>query len=353
MMPFRENDISQFPTVFGRKLLSEVSNFVCPKMLIVTMEDLWPVFRDDLPPDAEFHFVGSMERTSLEADTSKLRDFASVVGLGGGQAIDAAKYFAWRLNLPLFQFPTSLSVDAVFGHRAAVRENSIVRYVGWAVPETIYIDLDIIETAPRALNVAGVGDVLCFITGVMDWRYAESKGRCEARWPYDDSLARISLSKAEAVLSELEEIKALSPRGIALIVDALNWGGASYHGAGWNPRHIEGVEHYVFYALEAGTGKKFLHGQTVCLGLVLGAMMHGARIDELLDAVSSLGIDIRPSAMNLTWADVFGAMRNLKGFVTREGLAYGIANDFVVTYDFLNEARNRIEGAFSTWSFNK
>ncbi len=348
MMPLKETDVSQFPTVFGRNLLSEVSNFVCPKMLVVTMEDLWPIFRDTLPPDADLHFARSMERTSLEAETSKLKDLASVIGLGGGQAIDSAKYFAWRLNLPLFQFPTSLSVDAVFGHRTAVRENNIVRYVGWAIPETVYVDLDIIEAAPRALNVAGVGDVLCFITGVMDWRHAESKGRCEARWPYDDSLARISLSKAESVLAELDEIKTLSPRGIALMVDALKWGGASYHGAGWNPRHIEGVEHYVFYALEAGTRKSFLHGQAVCLGLVLGAMMHGARADELLDAVSGLGIDIRPSAMDVTWEDVFGAMRNLKGFVTREGLAYGIANDFVVTDGFLNEARNRIEGAFPT-----
>ncbi len=346
-MPITETDISQLPTVFGRSLLAEVPNFVCPKMLIVTMEDLWPLFRDALPPDAEPYFVRSMERIRLEADLVTLKDIASVVGLGGGQAIDAAKYLAWRMNLPLFQFPTSLSVDAVFGHRSGVRENSVVKYVGWAIPETVYIDLDIIETAPRALNIGGVGDVLCFITGVMDWRYAQARGKCEAQWPYDDGLAQISLSKAEAALAELDEIKALSPRGIELMVDALKWGGASYHGAGWNPRHIEGVEHYIFYALEAGTGKKFLHGQAVCLGLVLGTMMHGARAHELLDAVASLGVDIRPSAMDVTWDDVFGAMRNLREFVTREKLAYGIANDFTVTDAFLRGARDRIEGAYS------
>ena len=345
-MPFKESDIAQFTTVFGRSLLPEAANFVRPKMLVVTMEDLWPLFRGSLPADAIPYTVRSMDRTALEADLAALGDVASIVGLGGGQAIDAAKYFAWRLNLPLFQFPTSLSVDAAFGHRAAVRDEGVVKYVSWAVPETIYIDLDIIESAPRALNIAGVGDVFCFITGVMDWRYAEARGKCEPRWPYDESLAAISLAKAEAALAELDEVRTLSPRGIRIMVDALKWGGASFHGAGWNPRHIEGVEHYIFYALEAGTGKAFLHGQAVCLGLVLGAMMHGQRLDELLGAVTHLGIDIRPAAMDVTWSDVFDAVRGLKVFVEREGLAYGIANDFDVTDEFLNAARSRIESAF-------
>ena len=346
-MPFKESDIAQFTTVFGRNLLPEVENFVCPKMLVVTMDDLWPLFRDSLPADAMPYMVRSTDRATLEADLATLGDVASIVGLGGGQAIDAAKYFAWRLNLPLFQFPTSLSVDAVFGHRAGVRERGVVKYVGWAVPETVYIDLGVIESAPRALNIGGVGDIFCFITGIMDWRYAEARGKCEPRWPYDESLAAISLAKAEAVLAELDEIKTLSPRGIRLMVDALKWGGASYHGAGWNPRHIEGVEHYIFYVLEAETGKAFLHGQAVCLGLVLGAMMHGQRLDELLGAVTYLGLDIRPAAMDVAWSDVNSAMHGLKAFVEREGLAYGIANDFDVTEAFLDAARDRIEAAFA------
>ena len=98
-MPFKESDIAQFTTVFGRNLLPEAANFVRPKMLIVTIEDLWPLFRDDLPADATPYTVRSMDRTALEDDLATLTNVASIVGLGGGQAVDAAKYFAWRLNL--------------------------------------------------------------------------------------------------------------------------------------------------------------------------------------------------------------------------------------------------------------
>ena len=298
-MPFQENNITHFPSIFGRNLLAELDGFVLPKMLVVTMEDLWPIFEKMLPRSAEVYFVKTLERSELEIELLKFGHISSFVGLGGGQAIDVAKYFSWRLTKPLFQFPTSLSVDAVFGHRAGVREKNIVRYVGWAIPQSIYIDYGIIDAAPRLLNIGGIGDIFCFYTGVMDWKYAATLEKCEKRWPYDESLAQISLKKAETALNSLSEIKNLTPRGIEIMVDALKWGGASYHAAGWNPRHIEGVEHFIFYALEAQTGKKFLHGQAVCLGLILGSMMHQQRTEEFLEALVQLCLDIRPYSMGV------------------------------------------------------
>ena len=345
-MPYQESDIPQFDVVFGRSLPAEVANFVARPMLVVTMADLWPHFRSDFPTDAAVYGVGSMERDVLERDLAVTEGKAAIVGLGGGRAIDCAKYFAWRSRLPLFQFPTSLSVDAVFGHRSAVRENGLVRYLGWAVPESIFIDYSVLESAPAEINRAGIGDVFCFFTGVMDWRYAHEIGRCEARWPYDESLARISLAKAEAALAGIEDIRDLTPVGVRLMVDALRWGGASYHGAGWCPRHVEGVEHFLFYALEAITGKSFLHGQAVCLGVIAGCMMHGQRLDEMTAAIRTAGVDVRPHSMGIGWDDVDAALRGLADFVRKEGLTYGIAHDFDVSDGFLADLRDRVEGSF-------
>ena len=347
-MSFSEAHMPQFNVVFGRGLMEEAANFANPPFLVVTMEDLWPQFRDRFPPESEAYFVHSLGRRDLEAELPKLRRYESIIGVGGGQAIDCAKYFSWRTRLPLFQYPTSLSVDAVFGHRAGVREDGRIRYVGFAVPESVYIDYEVIESAPAMINRAGIGDVLCFITGVMDWRYAEQKGRCEARWSYDESLARISLEKVDALLAALDEVRDLTPKGVDLLVSGLQWGGASYHGAGWNPRHIEGVEHYVFYALEASTGHNFLHGQAVCLGLVAGCMMHGARVEEMLGAVHHVGLDIRPQAMGVTWDDLDGALYGLRDFVREESLPYGIAHDFVIDASFCEELRRRIEEKYGT-----
>lgn len=66
--------------------------------LVVTMADLWPHISKHLPEGTPHLFVTSMERSALEAELPRLGGYSSFVGLGGGQAIDAAKYFAWRLN---------------------------------------------------------------------------------------------------------------------------------------------------------------------------------------------------------------------------------------------------------------
>ena len=341
-MPVSEKDIVPFPTVFGRNILGEVPNFVAGPYLVVTMADLWPRLSSQLPSGTAHYLVSSMERIVLEAELSKLAGYASIIGLGGGQAIDAAKYFAWRLNKPLHQFPTSLSVDAMYGQRAGVREGGIVKYVGWAVPETVYFDYSILEAAPKHINRAGIGDVFCFFTGAWDWEYANRVGKCEAKWPYDATLAAVSLRKAEEALAGREDIRDLTPRGMELIVEAFKWGGASFHGAGWCPRHIEGVEHFFFYALEARTGKKFLHGQAVCLGILVGAMMHGRRVEELRDAIKFIGVDMRPEAMGIMWDDVNGTVMALSDFARKEGLPYGIAHDYKPNGEFLRRLRQHI-----------
>jgi glycerol dehydrogenase-like iron-containing ADH family enzyme len=341
-MPVSEKDIVPFPTVFGRNILGEVPNFVAGPYLAVTMEDLWPHLSKHLPEGTPAYFVRSMERSTLEAELPRLGQYASFIGLGGGQAIDAAKYFAWRLNKPLHQFPTSLSVDAMYGQRAGVRENGIVKYVGWAIPETVYFDYAILEAAPKHINRAGIGDVFCFFTGAWDWDYANRVGKCEAKWPYDASLAAVSLRKAEDALAGKQDIRDLTPRGVQLVVEAFKWGGASFHGAGWCPRHIEGVEHFFFYALEARTGKKFIHGQAVCLGIIVGAMMHSRRVEELRDAIKFIGVDMRPESMGITWDDVDQTVMRLANFVRKEGLPYGIAHDFTPDTAFLSALKSQI-----------
>jgi glycerol-1-phosphate dehydrogenase [NAD(P)+] len=343
-MAVNPQDIRAFPTAFGHDLLAEVPNFVAPPWLVVTMEDLWPHLSARLPAGTEAYFVRSVERVDLEAALPATAQYASFIGLGGGQAIDAAKYFAWRHGRKLHQFPTSLSVDAMFGHRAGLRDNQVVRYVGWAIPECVYFDYDILAAAPKHINRAGIGDVFCFFTGVWDWDYAHRTGQVEAKWPYDARLAAHSLALAEAALAGRDQIRDLTPAGIGLLVDGFKWGGASFHGTGWCPRHIEGVEHVIFYALEARTGVKFLHGQAVCLGLIAGAMMHDRRVGELRAAVRDVGVDIRPESMGITWDDVDASLLGLRDFVRAVGLPHGIAHDFVVDRAYLARLRLMVDG---------
>jgi hypothetical protein len=147
-----------FTTVYGRNLVGELPDFVHRPYLVVTMADLWPAFAATLegPGLGGVHQVQTLDVVELDATLGALPTVSSVIGLGGGQAIDVAKFIAWRRRLPLFQVPTAMTVNAPFGHRSGLRRDGVVRYLGYAIPEAVYVDFDVIRTAPIGLNRAGV-----------------------------------------------------------------------------------------------------------------------------------------------------------------------------------------------------
>lgn len=108
------------------------------------MEDLWPLFGHHFEgADCLPYFCGSIEQDDLNREADSLGEVRAIVGLGGGQALDVAKYFSWRLNLPLFQAPTALSVNAVYGQRSGVRLDGRVVYRG----SPVHMRVAIAETA--------------------------------------------------------------------------------------------------------------------------------------------------------------------------------------------------------------
>jgi glycerol-1-phosphate dehydrogenase [NAD(P)+] len=339
-----------FTTVFGRELVAELPAFVHRPYLVVTMADLWPTFEAKFDDGlAGVHLVDTLELGDLEKAAADLPAHASIVGLGGGQALDVAKFFAWTNRRPLFQVPTATTVNAPFGHRSGLRDRGKVRYLGWAIPEAVYIDFDVIQAAPPLLNRSGVGDVLCYRTAHADWRLAESLGKTERKWPYDESLVAEATVQLDSVMAALDEIREVSEAGIRALVLAHRWGGTTFHDSGWNPRHIEGVEHFFFYNLERLTGRHFIHGQPVGLGVVVGSVLQDNEPEVALAALQRAGVDIRPEAMGVTWDDASEAIRTLPTYVREAGLWYTVADSKPVTDAHVERVRDLVVTGYGPW----
>jgi glycerol dehydrogenase-like iron-containing ADH family enzyme len=330
-----------FTTVFGRRLIPQIREYVHRPYLVVTMADLWSRFAGDFDEGvAGPLLVSTLERRELDTTVAALPPFASVIGLGGGQAIDVAKYLAWARRTPLFQVPTALSVNAPWAHRAAVREDGVVRYVAWAVPEAVYVDFDVIRSAPIDMNRSGVGDILCYHTAHWDWAMARDRGRVEPQWPYDERLVAEADVALRRVVDHAADIHDVNDAGIRALAESLRWGGAAFHNAGWNPRHIEGAEHFVFYALEYLTRRSFVHGQIVSLGVLLMSDLQDNRPEWIKEVIDRIGVPYRPQQMGITWDQVADALRILAEHVDRAGLWYTVASERPVTEAYIARMRS-------------
>jgi glycerol-1-phosphate dehydrogenase [NAD(P)+] len=333
-----------FDVAYGRELVAEIPKIVNPPFLVVSNRDLWPTFAPQFKgSDAHVHLVDSLEIDELERTLASLPELKTVVGIGGGMAIDIAKYFAWRRNLSLFQVPTSMSVNAPFAQRAAVRDKGILKYIGWAIPEMVYVDYDVVQSAPAHINRSGVGDIVCYHTAHWDWDFARKTGRCETKWPYDDEWVAQAVEVLQSVLSATEDIREVSDRGVRILMNALRWGGAAFNNTGWNPRPIEGSEHTFFYSLEHLTKRPFLHGQIVSLGVLLMSYLQDNDPASIKDKLEEMGVAYQPEDMSITWDDVRAGLRHMKDYWQQSGnLWYTIATETEITDGYLDEVQTWI-----------
>lgn len=248
--------------LFGRGVVRDVARSL-GKFVVCTMEVPWQLTRELIGASpVAVVMVESQEESVLERQLSELPDCDAFVGIGGGQAVDLAKYFSWRRGNRLVTIPTVLSVDAFVTPVAGIRREGEIHYVGETSPDPLVIDHDLIRTAPIELNVAGVGDLLSIHTATVDWEIAQKHGKSEFEFSASDvAKARSILNN---VMSKAEDIAAVTDKGIDTIVEGYLQVNAICIPAG-HCRVEEGSEHYVFYALENKYKRQFIHGHIVGL----------------------------------------------------------------------------------------
>jgi glycerol dehydrogenase-like iron-containing ADH family enzyme len=331
-----------FPAVYGRGLLPRVVDGL-GSYVVVTHPEPWAVLAPTLTnAPALVIEAGDLSPEHLEHLVATVPQVDAVIGVGGGSAMDTAKWLHWRRSLPLYQVPSLPSVNACFTRMTALRDAGGVRYEGDAVPEQVLVDFDLMAAAPPALVRGGIGDVLSCHTARFDWQIGAAAGR---DYPWDDDAAAMSL----AYLDELED---LAPSLAAGDDDGLRRLMECHRDIGWrchDLRHArveEGSEHFLAYTFEHVTGRTIRHGELVTLGVLVMSTIQGndperpRRIAEA--AQMRTGLD----ELGVRWDEVEESLRRLPSFVEEQGLWYSVANGLVVDDAVVAAARAalRVDG---------
>ena len=212
-----------------------------------------------------------LDWSHLQEISDSLPDGAQlVIGLGGGRALDAAKYVALKKALRLILVPTIVSSGAIIhGHVPKWKGRKIIgpkHSWPWINADEILVDYDLVLTAPHYLNTAGLADILCGNASISEWR---RNARLGTGPPFDKTTIARTLQHYRDIVDgfprTLTAVGELSADSVHFIMTALQERDAKsfqHHAA-------PGGDHSFWLAMEQANNKGWVHGEMVALGAVI------------------------------------------------------------------------------------
>jgi glycerol-1-phosphate dehydrogenase [NAD(P)+] len=299
LMLFESNALLRLPEVLHRSGAG-------PEAPVLVVMDRTPMCRgaDDLKPlvlDLLLKAGLRAEPMVLQPDTTgqvhsdlphielvqrRLRDGMSVLSVGSGTVTDIAKHAAHLFeraggtHLPFVVLQTANSVSAYTSNMAPAFVDGVKRTLASRYPDALVCDLETLRDAPRAMTVAGVGDLLAAFVSFPDWYLAYRLG-LDASYtlfpqtlmgPLDD----IFLAHAEAIRSGTLEGMAVLAKLIALGGLAMSLAHATTPMSGYE--HV--ISHILDLLAEQARRPLAQHGTQVALASILGAEAYRRFLDQ-------------------------------------------------------------------------
>jgi glycerol-1-phosphate dehydrogenase [NAD(P)+] len=299
-------------------------------VIIVTTVGAWEAVADDLDHlDITSRWVVNqatvhqwLNLTSQIQSSIAALEPPMIYSVGGGLAVDAAKYIANGLNLPLTCLPTALSVDAFFTWASGVRQDGCVHYLETKAPERLIVDMDVLAIAPESIRAAGICDVLSIATGLWDWELAAEKGKNPEGMELIPWVADAAQAILDGALECAEAAGAGDEEGLKQLMDCLALEVQLCNQIG-HSRPEEGSEHYFAYAIESLMEKSLPHGDLVGPGILYMAEFQEQDSEALEAALQACHIPLE----SLPEDRVGATIQALPAYVRKHDLPYGIAHE--------------------------
>ena len=204
----------------------------------------------------------------------------AIVGLGGGKALDVAKYVAFLTRIPYIAAPTSLSNDGFCSPQSSLEFKGKRRSFPAVMPYGVVVDTAVCLAAPRILWLSGIGDIVSKITAVHDWKLSyKIKGT-----QVDDFAALLS----DATVFQLMAKPDHDLEGMRLLATALMLNGIAMEICG-SSRPASGSEHLISHALDLYGQRPRLHGLQVGVATYMISRLQGRGAERIAALFAATG----------------------------------------------------------------
>ena len=73
------NNFKPFDTIAGINQIEEIENYILPETIIITMDDIWSLYKKRFPKNIDVYFVNTLEENELEREVSKFKNYKMII----------------------------------------------------------------------------------------------------------------------------------------------------------------------------------------------------------------------------------------------------------------------------------
>ncbi|PWI41574.1 iron-containing alcohol dehydrogenase family protein [Streptomyces sp. ICBB 8177] len=243
-------------------------------------------------PDADWFEVGggSIDAAVRLSNAMSGKNYDALVGLGGGKIIDASKYAAARVGLPVVAVATNLSHDGICSPVATLDNDHGRGSYGVPTPIALVIDLDVVRQAPQRFVRSGVGDAISNINAMADWELSN-----QVTGERVDGLAgAMARTAGEAVLRHTGGIG--DDDFLTTLAEALVLSGIAMSVSG-DSRPASGSCHEILHAFDILYPQRApAHGEGAGIGAAFAMHLRGAAEEsgQIVEVLRRHGLPVLP-----------------------------------------------------------
>lgn len=226
-----------------------------------------------------------------------------LLGVGGGRAIDVAKYVAYVEDLEFISIPTAASHDGIASSRASIEMDGRKKSIMAKAPLGVIADVGIIADSPYRLLASGCADIISNCTAVMDWKLAHRLKDVA----FSEYAASLSEMTAKLLMDRAEDIRASLPESVRIVLKALVSSSVAMSIAG-SSRPASGSEHMFAHALDAVAEKPALHGEETGVGTIMMMYLHGGDWKRIRDSLLTIGAPVDAKGLGVSDEEVIQAL---------------------------------------------
>ena len=282
-----------------REHCSQLSDYV-----VLTSPNAWKAVEPEMPaPPSGLAHVASQEEEFNESLLA-LPAAGWVVGVGGGMALDAAKYVAWKMEAKLILVPTIVSTGAIFQpHFPSRRDGKCTILSDIAAPEVVLFDTDIIRAAPPWLNASGMAECINWLGTLASWKWWCDQGLEGIPWDQEaaDEVDEWVESRFQQYVGDLDAEGCPGPDAIRACAEVNR---ERYRLKAYRLNAGHALDHLLDNTFVRVHKKNLLHGELVALGTLITCLTYGSGFDRCRAMFDACGTRYLPSQIGCTWTEV-------------------------------------------------